>query len=155
MNTSALTVTLAIVLSSLSQPIQQDEIDYQSKNFKRWWGAELEWRFEELPTKGGVPRFRVPYSGYIYLDNAGGTTHALEKYDRAFNDGQPLAVEYEQEDVTRQQELTYERRDLFGLRRVGVYRSPSWHGHCNGWTASAIRHAEPQKSVNIAEGSRL
>jgi len=26
--------------------------------------------------------------------------------------------------------------------------TPHWHGHCNGWTAAAIRHAEPKKSVN-------
>jgi hypothetical protein len=25
--------------------------------------------------------------------------------------------------------------------------TPSWHGHCNGWTAAAIRHAEPRQSV--------
>ncbi|MBW8884108.1 MAG: hypothetical protein JF612_04865 [Planctomycetia bacterium] len=24
---------------------------------------------------------------------------------------------------------------------------PTWYGHCNGWTAAAIRHAEPQRSV--------
>ncbi|MFV1968449.1 MAG: hypothetical protein ACC628_23740 [Pirellulaceae bacterium] len=147
MNISALTVAIAIVLSSSSPAIQQKEIDYQSKNFKRWWDAELEWQFDELPTQGGVPRFRIPYSGYIYLDAAGGTTHALHKYDLAFHSGQSLAASYEQRDVTAQQELTHERRGLFGLRRVGVYRTPSWHGHCNGWTAATIRHAEPQTSV--------
>ena len=26
--------------------------------------------------------------------------------------------------------------------------TPHWHGHCNGWTAAAIRHAEPKQSVN-------
>jgi hypothetical protein len=25
--------------------------------------------------------------------------------------------------------------------------TPNWHGHCNGWAAAAIRHAEPQQSV--------
>jgi hypothetical protein len=25
--------------------------------------------------------------------------------------------------------------------------TPGWYGHCNGWTAAAIRHAEPQQSV--------
>ena len=28
-----------------------------------------------------------------------------------------------------------------------VTRIPDWHGHCNGWTAAAIRHAEPQYDV--------
>ena len=31
--------------------------------------------------------------------------------------------------------------------RRGRGRVPGWYGHCNGWTAAAIRHAEPQKSV--------
>ena len=26
--------------------------------------------------------------------------------------------------------------------------TPNWHGHCNGWAAAAIRHAEPQQSVS-------
>jgi hypothetical protein len=147
MNSSALTVAIAIALGSLAAPIQQKEVDYQSKNFERWWGVELEWKFDELPTKGGVPKFRVPYSGYIYPDTGGGTTHALYKYDRAFHGGRSLAASHERQDVTAQQELTYERRGLFGLRRVAVYRTPEWHGHCNGWTAAAIRHAEPQESV--------
>jgi hypothetical protein len=25
--------------------------------------------------------------------------------------------------------------------------TPTWYGHCNGWTAAAIRHAEPQMNV--------
>jgi hypothetical protein len=29
----------------------------------------------------------------------------------------------------------------------GNPRTPTWYGHCNGWTAAAIRHAEPQRSV--------
>ena len=27
--------------------------------------------------------------------------------------------------------------------------TPNWHGHCNGWTAATIRHAEPQTSVKF------
>ena len=42
------------------------------------------------------------------------------------------------------------RRGLF-RRVIGTTTGPSvvpnWYGHCNGWTAASIRHAEPQKSV--------
>jgi len=147
MPTSAFTLAVAIAISGLSEAIVQKEIDYQSENFQTWWGTELVWRLDDLPAKGGVPYFRVPYSGYIYPDSAGGTMHVLQKYDLAFHDGRSLAASHEYQDVTAQQELTHERRGLFGLRRVGVYRTPTWHGHCNGWTAAAIRHAEPQRSV--------
>jgi hypothetical protein len=58
-----------------------------------------------------------------------------------------LAVAYEEHDTTAYQEPTTERRGLLGLIRVQVERTPGWHGHCNGWTAASIRHAEPQKSV--------
>jgi hypothetical protein len=33
------------------------------------------------------------------------------------------------------------------LGALGRNRVPSWYGHCNGWTAAAMRHAEPQHSV--------
>lgn len=31
--------------------------------------------------------------------------------------------------------------------RVRRPQTPGWYGHCNGWTAATIRHAEPQNSV--------
>jgi hypothetical protein len=36
---------------------------------------------------------------------------------------------------------------LARLRQVRAPRTPGWYGHCNGWTAAAIRHAEPQSNV--------
>ena len=41
-----------------------------------------------------------------------------------------------------------ERRGPLGLmvwgKRMGT---PDWYGHCNGWAAASIRHAEPQENV--------
>jgi len=98
-----------------------------------------------------VPEHRVPYSGYIYPDVGGGTISALRKYDRAFNGGRYKAAAHEQWDTTAyaQPVQTQTRGGLFGRRTMTVTRvqTPSWHGHCNGWTSASIRHKEPQKSV--------
>jgi hypothetical protein len=150
MGSSALTLALAVAIGSYMQShgaIKQEEVDYQNQNFEQWWGTELNWRFDDLPTKGSVPKFRVPYSGHDYPDTAGGTKSALWKYDRAFHRGRSVAVAYEEHDTTSFTEPTTERRGLVGLMRVRVERTPGWHGHCNGWTAASIRHAEPQQSV--------
>ncbi len=150
MAASALTLVLAVAIGSYTQSpgtIKQDEVDYQNQNFQQWWGTELNWRFDDLPTKGSVSKFRVPYSGHDYPDTAGGTRSALRKYDMAFHRGRGVAVAFEAHDTTAYQEPTTERRGLFGLMRVRVERTPGWHGHCNGWTAASIRHAEPQQNV--------
>ena len=78
----------------------------------------------------------------------------LRKYDLAFHGGRPLASSWERKDTgaDRRSAMWYggRRRGLF--RRIFARRSfgpsvPGWHGHCNGWTAAAIRHAEPQRNV--------
>lgn len=147
-------VTLAVTLAiSLGQngPIKAKDVEYQNEVFQSWWEADLVWRFDDLPTKGSVRSFRVPYSGHDYPDTAGGTTRVLRKYDRAFHRGRSLATAFEQRDVTAFTEKTTEvrRGGLFGFRQysVEVERTPDWHGHCNGWTAAAIRHAEPEHNV--------
>jgi hypothetical protein len=142
-------VAIAFVIASplqVSNAIKQEEIEYQSQNFQQWWGSELEWKFDELPTEGSVATSRMPYSGHIYLDKSGGTMQVMRKYDMAFHRGRGLATAYEKQD-TSQKEPQWERRGIFGLRRVRVDRVPNWYGHCNGWTSAAIRHAEPQRSV--------
>ena len=148
---SALVLHVAVALSALGQTITQAEIDEQNQNFKRWWDTELIWRYDDLPEKGSVPDYRIPYSGHDYPDRSGGTTYVLRKYDLAFHRGQTLAASYEQKDVTANQEPeTREvRAGVFGLRRrrITVLETPDWHGHCNGRTAASIRHAEPQTSV--------
>jgi hypothetical protein len=151
MGVSSLIVGLAATFCTIGQSIQPDEVKYQSSNFQRWWDTELVWKFADLPSKGSVPDHRVPYSGHDYPDRAGGTTRVLRKYDLAFHRGRNLATAFEERDVTAAREPTHRtvRAGLFRMRRrtVTTYETPSWHGHCNGWTAAAIRHAEPQKSV--------
>jgi hypothetical protein len=150
MGASELTLSIALVLGSISQSvatIEQEEMAYLNGSFQRWMGVDIICRFDDLPTKGGVPRFRIPYTGHDYPDKAGGTVAAMRKYDSAFHEGRRLATAFEQKDTTSQKEPNYERRGLFGRRRVRVDRTPGWHGHCNGWTAASIRHPEPRYSV--------
>lgn len=147
-------VTLAAVLAvaiAQSGPIDSEEVEYQNAIFQQWWETDLAWNFDALPEKGSVPKYRIPYSGHDYPDKAGGTVRVLRKYDAAFNRGRGrnrfAAASFEQHDITAFDEERVERRGLFGLRRRVVNETPHWHGHCNGWTAAAIRHAEPQRSV--------
>ena len=162
MGTSATTLLLAIIVSAPAQAsessgaIKQEEIDYQNQNFQQWWDTDLVWKFDELPTKGGVPKYRVPYSGYDYPDRGGGTLEVMRKYDLAFHNGADMAAAYEREDTGQRERMGLFGRRVYGRRRVGLLgalfggpsaRVPSWYGHCNGRTAASIRHAEPQKSV--------
>jgi hypothetical protein len=112
-------------------------------------------KLADLPTEGKVPDFRVPYSGHDYPDLSGGTLNAMFKYDQAFHRYQPLATQYERGDVSAHRNSRSSDREpfrgggLFARMRANASRSrvPTWYGHCNGWTAAAIRHAEPQRSV--------
>jgi hypothetical protein len=131
-------------------PVQKEELEQQQEAFKHWWGDELVVKLSDLPTEGKVPDFRVPYCGHDYPDRAGGTINALFKYDQAFHRGRGLATEYERMDVSAHRNGRSDEpvRGLFGrLRMARGQQVPTWYGHCNGWTAAAIRHAEPQKSV--------
>lgn len=150
-----------IVLATLAQPsvpsrpgtIQGDEVAYQQQAFQQWWGDELVLKLDDLPAEGKVASFRAPYSGHDYPDRAGGTVNALSKYDRAFNGGRQSATDFERNDVSAHRNGRPDRPErpvrigLFGRRRGGGPSVPGWYGHCNGWTAAAIRHAEPQTSV--------
>ncbi|MDX1944132.1 MAG: hypothetical protein SFU86_01895 [Pirellulaceae bacterium] len=130
--------------------IRKDEIEYQQEAFKAWWGSDLVRKLDDLPTESIVPEYRVPYAGHDYPDHSGGTVAALAKYDRAFNAGQQSAVAFERSDISGHGRYGSSgggtRRGLFGrIRRSSG--PPSWYGHCNGWTAATIRHAEPQNNV--------
>src|SRR5256885_4738031 len=136
--------------------IRKDELEQQQQSFKQWWGDELVTKLADLPAEGKVPEFRVPYSGHDYPDRAGGTIFALSKYDQAFHRGRQLATEFERMDVSAHRGGRPDRGvqpnfggGLFARLRANADRGhvPTWYGHCNGWTAAAIRHAEPQKSV--------
>ena len=128
--------------------IRKDELDYQKESFQHWWGTELNFKLAELPVEGKVPDFRVPYAGHDYPDRGGGTVMAMQKYDRAFNRGSNATQwEYRDIDVHRNGREDGFRRGLFGRIIRTRSRVPTWYGHCNGWTAATIRHAEPQKAV--------
>ena len=143
MGTSVLLAVL-VAANGVGALLPSSEIKKQNEIFQRHWGTDFVWKFEDLPDKAVVPGQRVPYAGYIYPDRAGGTSSALIKYDAAFNRGRP-ATAYEQWDTTAFQEKIKERGFLgIQVRRMGT---PHWYGHCNGWAAAAIRHAEPQETV--------
>jgi len=139
---------------------RKDEMEQQKQSFKQWWGDDFVVKLSDLPAEGKVPEFRVPYAGHDYPDRGGGTINSLLKYDQAFHRGRQLATEFERQDVgAHHANGRPERPDripsgggLFARLRANAAtrdrgRTPTWYGHCNGWTAAAIRHAEPQKSV--------
>jgi hypothetical protein len=147
MGTSAI-VLLIFAANSFGATIPKTVAEKQNRVFEQFWGTDFEWKFDALPTTGTVPNFRVPYSGYIYLDKNGGTADVLRKYDLAFHGGRPLAVGFEKWDTTAFKQPT-PRKGPFGMTWGQKMETPNWHGHCNGWTAAAIRHAEPQTSVKF------
>jgi hypothetical protein len=130
-------------LNSAGVSIPQAVVAKQNTAFQKYWGTSFEWKFESLPTEGTVPKERLPYSGYIYPDRSGGTADALRKYDQAFHGGRLQATAYEREDTKYFKEGARSGPLRFLSRRA----TPDWHGHCNGWAAAAIRHAEPQDTV--------
>ncbi len=146
---STLIVAAVVAISTIGQVVSEKNRTNQDEAFQQWWGTDFEWKFDELPTQGTVPEHRMPYSGYIYPDTAGGTVSALSKYDRAFNGGRYLATGHERWDTTAFKEPTAApRRGLFGrIIRPTRMETPHWHGHCNGWAAATIRHAQPVNSV--------
>ena len=169
MGTSILAILLGVFAAAdtrvTSRPgaMRKSELDYQKQNFKQWWGIELVRKLDDLKAEGKVPDFRVPYSGHDYPDKGGGTDartgrgpSAMGKYDLAFHDGRGLAVAWERQDVSgrknrpggrRRERLMDPTRPVGLFERLRSRRAQGWYGHCNGWTAAAMRHAEPQKSV--------
>ncbi len=143
MGTSALIVAISAGIAGGTIP--DKVIQKQEQTFQRYWGTDFVWKFDELPAKGNVPKHRVPYSGFIYPDRGGGTTSAMRKYDLAYHRGRSAAASWERWDTSPQRNRPSNQR--FGAFLFGPRRVPHWYGHCNGWTAAAIRHAEPTKSV--------
>ena len=165
---TAVILILSVALAAGAGEIKKEEVAYQNEVFETWWEVKLERKLAELPTAGKVPDYRIPYSGHDYPDRAGGVDarqrgrlSPLGKYDMAYNKGRGLAVAFERRDV-KNSSRDGRGGGLFGGRRsrledldrsVGLFerlrtrRTVSWYGHCNGWTAAAIRHAEPQKAV--------
>jgi hypothetical protein len=103
--------------------------------FFQIWNQRYEVNFNKLNTwqTGSVATEKRPFSGFWYPERTGGTNvgGALGKYDRAFNGGRDLAAAWEKTNHTR----------------PASDQDAGWAGHCNGWAASAQRHAEPRNSV--------
>lgn len=136
------TLVLVLATASPGATISERDRSHQQESFRQLWEDDFVWEFDRLPVKGGVPVHRIPYSGYIYPDNEGGTAYPLRKYDAAFNGGRALAASHERWDTTAFKEKA---KGLLGV--FGVKHTPDWYGHCNGWTSATIRHAEPQRNV--------
>jgi len=135
-----------------SGPVPQVDRETQTRVFQELWGEDFVWKYDDLPTQGGVPEFRMPYAGYIYPDSIGGTHKSLQKYDQTFHQGRNRAAAFEQSDIAaHKQVITRQVRSGRGrfsrTATVQAYGTPYWHGHCNGWAAAAIRHGEPKQSV--------
>ena len=144
----SLVLVLALApITGAQGPIMKKEKGELDKAYAKWWKESLEWKLDALPTKSYVHKYRVPYAGSIYPDHGGGTVAACRKYDRAYHYGRGKAAAYEQWDTKAHKAMTETAGGLFGRRTVMRNRVPHWSGHCNGWAASAIRHAEPAKSV--------
>ncbi len=145
----SLIAAVVVASANTGDLIPEKSVEAQNQTFQRLWGVRFDWKFDDLPRRSQVPDSRTPYSGYIYPDTAGGTVSALRKYDSAFHGGRSSATSHEYWDTTAFGERVV-RRGGFGRGVTTVmYQTPHWHGHCNGWTAAAIRHAEPQRSVNV------
>ena len=149
-STLALRMAWALVLSALlpslalAWPVQRADVKKNNDVFQRCYQTHLTWHLETLPKKASVPKYRMPYAGYIYPDKIGGCEGVLWKYDQAFHGGRGICVGWERNDIAIHKERPEGAR---GWMSAGRLQTPDWAGHCNGWTAAAIRHAEPQKSV--------
>lgn len=144
---------LLIAATAAGNNIPEDEVTQQERMFSDLWYEDFAWNFDALPTEGSVAASRIPYSGHMYLDKTGGTSQSMRKYDEAMNSHLGLvATGWEQGDTAAAWGGT--RRVMTGRGFFRSYRTITtganhWYGHCNGWSAAAIRHAEPQRSVTV------
>ncbi len=104
--------------------------------FEAVWNELLVYSLKSLPEEGSVSDENVPYSGFWYPNNAGGTgvrvssdLSALEKYDKVFNGGGNQAQTWE------------------ATNHGPSASEVEWAGHCNGWTAASQRQKEPRHTV--------
>ena len=99
MGSCALILSL-VTAAATGAPIEKEEVHHQDKMFGDLWYEDFEWQFDKLPTKGSVPKDRIPYSGHMYLDKQGGTSAAMRVYDTALNSHRGLvATGWEQGDT--------------------------------------------------------
>ena len=149
---------VVLAAAATGAEIEEEERELQTSVFAELWNEDFEWRFDRLPAKGSVPKDRIPYSGHIYLDKDGGTANVMRKYDQAVNEDATLpATSWEYRD-TSQAWTRSTRTVYYGVgpfrrsRTVSVSGVNAWYGHCNGWAAASVRHAEPQFTVKAHGG---
>lgn len=106
------------------------DIEESDQLFRNIYGEDFINEYRLLPALGEATV--IPKSGHWYPESKGGLniTDVLIKYDRAFNGGKPLAYGWE---------ARYKNSEV------------SWHGHCNGYAASSLRHREPQRDVQVGD----
>lgn len=123
----------------------QDEILFGGKVFdliNKDRGLTYGSVFSTAKLEAVVPSEKLPYQGFWYPEKTNGTALVLtdgkspvQKYDEAFNGGQSLAQDWEKKN--------------HGSLQEGEI--PNWYGHCNGFSAASIRHAEPEKDVAMGQ----
>lgn len=108
----------------------QHDIEDSDELFRKIYGEDFIDEYRLLPALGEASF--LPRSGYWYPESKQGlnTTDVLTKYDYAFNQGKNLAYSWEAQNRHSQ---------------------VSWHGHCNGYAASALRHREPKHDVQVGD----
>jgi hypothetical protein len=109
----------------------------KARLFHAIYNEDYNFNFDGLPKSGEVASDKVPYVGSWYPQKYGGTSRdsglgsPLKKYDKAFSAGTTKAHDWERKYHTV----------------ASGSRHQDWAGHCNGYSASAQRHAEPRNSV--------
>ena len=115
-------------------PTQPKSTEVQDSDavYREIWGADPIKEFRLLPIQGTVNN--PPRSGHWYPTSEGGLnrTDVLIRYDKAFNNAEQTKI---------YQATNWER----------VHRSSpiKWHGQCNGYAASSLRHREPLYDVAV------
>jgi len=116
----------------------ETEVRAKDNFYYALFNKDYERKFASLPTTGEVTPARLPYVGSWYPQAQGGTNvrirgaSPLEKYDAVFNAGSTAkAAGWELKNHTVSSNDS----------------SAGWAGHCNGFSAAATRHSEPQKEV--------
>lgn len=116
------------------------EVEDSDAVYRQIWGQDPIKEFRLLPLSGTVDN--PPKSGHWYPTSEGGLnrTDVLVRYDKAFNNAEQTKI-------------------LKATNWESTYRtSPvEWHGHCNGYAASSLRHREPlyDVAVNTPQGEEI
>ena len=110
------------------------EVEMSDKVYREIWGSNPVKEFRLLPMQGSVPEDKKPHSGHWYptTRQALNTTDVLIKYDKAFHNASQ----------------TNDYR-AYSWERLHRNSPVEWHGLCNGYAASSLRHREPLYDVNV------